>query len=400
MDDLKIVNARVYSMSQAGPAAPDERLRPEADSFAVSDGRIVAFAADGRRARAELDLDGQCVLPGLIDCHTHALHAGDRLDEYAARLAGESYERIAARGGGIRATVRAVRAASIEELNALARPRLDALLREGVTTVEIKSGYGLEHAAEIRMLEAIRELARSHPLDIESTYLGAHAVPEGRSAEDYLDEILQRTLPEVAERGLARAVDVYVERIAFDTEQAQRLFRKARELGLGIRAHTEQLSACGGTRLACEHGAWSCDHLEYADADDADALARAGTVAVLLPGAFYCLRETRKPPVGLLRTAGAAMAVATDLNPGTSPVGSLLTCLHMSVVLFGLSPAEALLGVTRHAAQALGRGDDIGTLAPGKLANFTVWDLPAPEWLAYYLGGQLPRAVYIGGRRV
>ncbi len=400
MDDLKIVNARVYSMSQARPADAAGRLRPEADSFAVSDGRIIALAADGRPARAELDLGGQCVLPGFIDCHTHALHAGDRLDEYMARLAGETYERIAARGGGIRATVTAVRAASIEELGALARPRLDAMLREGVTTVEIKSGYGLEHAAEIRMLEAIRELARCHPLDIESTYLGAHAVPEDRSAEDYLHEMLERTLPEVAARGLARAVDVYVERIAFDTGQAERLFRKAKTLGLGIRAHTEQLSACGGTRLACEYGAWSCDHLEYADAGDAEALARAGTVAVLLPGAFYCLRETRKPPVALLRAAGAAMAVATDLNPGTSPVGSLLACLHMSVVLFGLSPAEALLGVTRHAADALGRAGDIGTLAPGKKANFTVWDLPAPEWLAYHLGGLLPQAVYIGGRRV
>jgi len=388
MPELFFHNARVY------PKADGEEVF---DCFAVEQGRIVSVGEPATAARS-VDLGGRLVLPGLIDCHTHLVWAGDRADEFAMRQAGAGYADIARAGGGILSTVRAVRAADEDALVALALPRLRALAGEGVTRVEIKSGYGLDLDNEMKMLRVIRRLGREQPLHVHATFLGAHTVPGGRERAEYLDEIVTRMLPAIAAEGLADTVDIYVEDIAFSSDDMQRLFAAAGALGLGLRAHTGQLSDAGATAAAARLGARSCDHLEHADADAVAALARHGTVAVLLPGAWYCLRETRLPPVELLRAHGVPMAVASDANPGTSPVVSLLTALHMSVVLFGLTPAEALAGVTRHAARAL--GDEAGELAPGAPADFSAWPLERPALLGYQLGGLRPDAVYIGGARI
>jgi len=388
MPELFFHNARVY------PKADGEEVF---DCFAVEQGRIVSVGEPATAARS-VDLGGRLVLPGLIDCHTHLVWAGDRADEFAMRQAGAGYADIARAGGGILSTVRAVRAADEDALVALALPRLRALAGEGVTRVEIKSGYGLDLDNEMKMLRVIRRLGREQPLHVHATFLGAHTVPGGRERAEYLDEIVTRMLPAIAAEGLADTVDIYVEDIAFSSDDMQRLFAAAGALGLGLRAHTGQLSDAGATAAAARLGARSCDHLEHADADAVAALARHGTVAVLLPGAWYCLRETRLPPVELLRAHGVPMAVASDANPGTSPVVSLLTALHMSVVLFGLTPAEALAGVTRHAARALGH--QAGELAPGAPADFSAWPLERPALLGYQLGGLRPDAVYIGGARI
>jgi imidazolonepropionase len=392
-----VVNARVYSMQSHERASTRHPLEPDTDAFTIVGGRIAALGSAAPDA-PRIDLGGRVVLPGFVDCHTHALFAGNRQDEFAARLAGESYEAIAQRGGGIRATVSALRSTPDAELIDTTVRRLRAMVREGVTTIEIKSGYGLDVAEELRMLRLIRAAGERMPVHLEPTCLAAHSFPADRSRAAWMADILDRILPAVAAERLARTVDVYIESVAFDLAEARRIFERARELGLGIRAHTEQFSNLGGTLAACELGALSCDHLEHAGDREARAMAAAGTVAVLLPGAYYCLRETHLPPVDALRAAGAAIAIATDFNPGTSPVASLLTALHQSVVLFGLSPAEALAGVTCHAARALGLQADIGTLGPGKLANFTVWDLPDPGYLAYQLGGLAPETIYVRGR--
>jgi imidazolonepropionase len=336
------------------------------------------------------------VLPGLIDCHTHAVYAGDRAREHRMKLAGVSYAEIARSGGGIISTVRAVRAATERELVDAARPRLSALAAEGVTAVEIKSGYGLDVENEIKMLRAIRELSKVCPVRLVPTLLAAHAVPPDTTRGEYIDSVINELLPRVREEQLADCVDAFIDTIAFDVDDARRLFTRARELGFRIRVHAEQLSLSGAAALGAELGALSCDHLEYLDANSARAMAAAGSVAVLLPGAFYFLRESRRPPVALLREHGVAMAVASDLNPGSSPIASLLTCLHMSVLLFGLTPEEALLGVTYNAARALGR-EDLGALVPGRRADFTVWEMPEPEFLAYQLGGVRPTAIFING---
>ena len=299
---------------------------------------------------------------------------------------------------GIISTVRAVRAASERELVEAARPRLAALAAEGVTTLEIKSGYGLDVENEIKMLRAIRELARLTPMRLVPTLLAAHAVPPDSNRREYIDRAIGELLPRVREERLADCVDAFVETIAFDLDDARRLFTRAKDLGFRIRVHAEQLSPSGAAALGAEFGALSCDHLEHLDPSGARAMAAAGSVAVLLPGAYYFLRESHRPPVGLLREHGVAMAVASDLNPGTSPIASLLTCLHMSVLLFGLTPEEALLGVTYNAARALGR-QDLGALAPGRRADFTVWDMPEPEFLAYQLGGVRPQAIFVNGER-
>lgn len=336
-----------------------------------------------------IDHGGGWITPGLIDCHTHLVFGGDRVDEFEQRLEGVDYAEIARRGGGILSTVRATRAASESELLDAALKRLDGLLAEGVTTVEIKSGYGLDTVSELKMLRVARELERHRPVAIRTTFLGAHALaPEYKNrADDYISLVCEEMLPAVAEQGLADAVDAFCENIGFDTTQVERVFRKARELGLPVKLHAEQLSNQHGTALAARFGALSTDHLEYLDEAGVAAMAESGTVAVLLPGAFYILRETQLPPLAALREHGVPMALATDLNPGSSPVDSLLCVLNLACTLFRMTPEEALAGVTCHAARALGL-DDRGVLAPGKRADFVLWDIARPAELAYWLGGR------------
>ncbi|HEX5313575.1 MAG TPA: imidazolonepropionase [Gammaproteobacteria bacterium] len=393
MYDLTVHNARLYPCAGTLEEAPER-------SFAVAGGRIAAIGVGADvPSRERFDAAGAVVLPGFVDCHTHLCYAGDRMDEHAARLAGASYAEIAERGGGIASTVAALATASEEELVAQSRPRLAALAREGVSTVEIKSGYGLRTREELKQLRAIRRLAEESPLRVLPTFLALHALPLGMDREDYLHEVLEETLPAVAAEKLADSVDVFCEHIAFGVEEMLQVFHRARELGLACRAHTDQLSNLGATRAAASFGVRSCDHLEYAGEADVAALAASGTVAVLLPGAFYFLRETREPPIAALRAAGVPLAIASDCNPGSSPIASPLTILHLACTLWRLSPAEAILGFTTHAAAALGRSNEIGRLAVGASADFTLWDIPAPEFLAYRLGGIRPRAIYLSGQR-
>jgi imidazolonepropionase len=341
------------------------------------------------------DLGGAWVTPALVDCHTHLVFAGTRANEYAERLRGASYEQIARGGGGILSTVRAVRAASEQQLFDESVPRLAALMAEGVTTLEIKSGYGLTLADEAKMLRVARALGRALPVTVRTTLLAAHTVPpeyRGR-AQEYVEVIAREWLPALLGEGLVDALDVFCENIAFSVEQAQTLFEAARALGVPVKMHAEQLSNLGGTLLAARHGALSCDHLEYAGAAEAAALGAGGTVAVLLPVAFYCLAAERPPPIAALRAAGAAMAVASDCNPGSAPGASLLTAMSMATRLFGLTAEEALLAVTRHAARALGLGGSHGALAPGHAADFVVWNVGAPEELGYWIGFNPRRTV-------
>ena len=348
------------------------------------------------------DLGGAWVTPGLIDCHTHLVFAGNRAGEYAQRLQGRSYQEIARAGGGILSSMRAVRAASEQQLFDQSRPRLEALLAEGVTTVEIKSGYGLTLSDEAKMLRVARSLAQALPVTIRTTLLAAHTLPPeyaGR-ADAYIDDIASDWLPRLCEENLVDAVDVFCESIGFSVAQAERLFDAAGRLGVPVKMHAEQLSNMGGSLLAARRGALSCDHLEYATAVEAQALAAAGTVAVLLPVAFFCLGEERKPPVAALREAGTAVAVATDCNPGSAPGSSLLLAMSMATRLFGLRCEEALAGVTRHAARALGMQQERGTLAPGQAADFVIWSIGELEELGYWSGFNPCRAVVRAGRRV
>jgi imidazolonepropionase len=338
------------------------------------------------RCEQRHDAQGALITPGLIDCHTHLVHGGDRAREFELRLQGVTYEEIARSGGGIVSTVRATREASAAELLAQSTPRLHALLAEGVTTVEIKSGYGLALEAERRCLSVARELGRNLPVDVRTTFLGAHAVPPefaGRT-DAYLDEVLAMLAPLHAE-GLVDAVDAFCERIAFSVEQTRRVFEAATALGLPVKLHAEQLSDSGGAQLAAEFHALSCDHLEWLSTEGVAAMASAGCVAVLLPGAFYFLRETRCPPIELLREYSVPMAVSTDCNPGSSPCTSPLLMLNMACTLFRLTPEEALAGMTRHAARALGLADR-GVLAAGLRADFVLWDVAHPAQLSYALG--------------
>jgi imidazolonepropionase len=327
-------------------------------------------------AEDRIDLDGRYVTPGLIDCHTHLVFAGDRAEEFELRLAGLTYEEIARRGGGILSTVRATRAASEDDLVATALRRLDRLIAEGVTTVEIKSGYGLDHDTEFRMLSAARRLGRERDIAVVTSYLGAHALPPEAAGDRarYVDQVC-RMVAQVAAAGLADAVDAFCEGIAFSPAETARVFAAARSAGLAVKLHADQLSNLHGAGLAAEHGALSADHLEYADTDGIAAMARSATVAVLLPGAFYFLREKQLPPVAALRRHGVPIAIATDCNPGSSPITSLLTVMNMAAVLFGLTVEETIAGATREAARALGRLGDIGTLEVDKRCDLAIFEV-------------------------
>jgi imidazolonepropionase len=348
------------------------------------------------------DLKGAWVTPGLIDCHTHLIFAGSRASEYAERLRGRSYQEIARAGGGILSTMRRVRAASEQQLLDESLPRLQALLAEGVTTVEIKSGYGLTLEDETKMLRVARSLARALPVTITTTLLAAHALPPeyaGR-ADEYIEDIGRQWLPKLRDEGLVDAVDVFCEGVGFSVAQAQRLFDAAGRLGVPVKMHAEQLSNLGGSLLAARRGALSCDHLEYAGAEEARALAAAGTVAVLLPVAFFCLAAQQKPPIAALRAAGTSLAIATDCNPGSAPGSSLLLAMSMATRLFGLTCEEALAGVTRHGARALGMQGERGSLEAGKSADFVIWGIGELEELGYWSGFNPCRSVIQGGRRV
>lgn len=353
-------------------------------------GREVELPASVSALAGEvLDGGGGWLTPGLIDAHTHLVFAGTRAEEFEMRLAGASYEEIARGGGGIRSTVRATRAAPDDVLFEGARRRVDGLLREGVTTLEVKSGYGLDVESELRMLRVARRLAEDAPVTVHSTFLGAHAVPrefEGRRSA-YLAQVLEEALPAALAEGLVDSVDAFCETIAFDADECARAFDVAQRHGLPVRLHADQLSDGGGAALAARFGALSADHLEYTSPQGVEALAEAGTVAGLLPGAFYFLREERAPPVRALRGAGVPMMVATDMNPGSSPLRSLLLAMNLACTLFGLTPSEALAGVTRHAARALGMERSVGTIEAGRKADLVLWDVEHPAELSYWIGG-------------
>ncbi|MND89680.1 Imidazolonepropionase [compost metagenome] len=348
------------------------------------------------------DLGGAWVTPGLIDCHTHIVFGGNRSGEFEQRLQGVSYAEIAAAGGGIASTVRATRAASEDELFASAAKRLQSLLNDGVTSVEIKSGYGLDLASERKILRVIRRLGAELPVSVRSTCLAAHALPPeyAERADAYIEHICSEMLPALADEGLVDAVDAFCEYLAFSPEQVERVFVAAQKLGLPVKLHAEQLSSLHGSSLAARYHALSADHLEFMTEEDAIAMAASGTVAVLLPGAFYFLRETQLPPMEALRKHGVKIAVASDLNPGTSPALSLRLMLNMACTCFRMTPEEALAGATIHAATALGMEQTHGSLEVGKVADFVAWDIERPADLAYWLGGDLNKRIIRHGVEV
>ncbi len=393
-------NARLATMAAVGtPEFVD-------NGALVTDGPLLQWAdsaaglpADlARNCAATIDLGGALVTPGLIDCHTHLVYGGSRAREFELRLQGASYADIAQAGGGIRSTVAATRAASEAQLLEQAGARLGHLLRDGVTTVEIKSGYGLTLQDEARMLRVARRLGQTYAVEVRTTYLGAHALPPEYAGQpdDYIDAVCA-WLPQLHAQGLVDAVDAFCETVGFTHSQVERVFQSAQALGLPVKLHAEQLSNQHGSALAARFGALSCDHLEYLDQAGVAALAASGTVAVLLPGAYYFLKETHQPPVAELRAAGVPIALSTDHNPGTSPILSIQLMLNMACVLFGLTPWEALRGITANAARALGLGATHGVLAKGMRADFVVWDATEPSELAYAIGRSACRRVVYGG---
>ncbi len=388
MSRTVLTDMRLATMADGSPYGLLEQ-----HALGIENGRVafVASAADlpsGWRDVPVEKLEGRLVTPALIDCHTHLVHGGNRAREFEMRLKGASYEEIARAGGGIVSTVAATRTFSEDALVAAALPRLDAMLAEGVATVEIKSGYGLTVEDELKMLRAARRLGELRQVRVRTSYLAAHAVPpeyRGRSGA-YLDEVVLPGMEAAHAEGLVDAVDGFCEGIAFSRDEIARVFEHAKGLGLPVKLHAEQLSDLGGASLAAGFGALSADHLEHLDQTGVEAMAAAGTVAVLLPGAFYFLRETKKPPVEALRAAGVPIAIATDCNPGSSPLASPLLAANMACTLFGLTPEEALAGLTRNAAAALGLAGRVGTIAPGMLAELAVWDVEHPAELAYRIG--------------
>jgi imidazolonepropionase len=360
--------------------------------IAAKDGRIVYAGAEADApafdAIETIACYGRWITPGLVDCHTHIVYGGNRAHEFELRLAGATYDEISRAGGGIVSTMRATRQESEDQLLASAAKRVVTLMRDGVTTLEIKSGYGLDLDSEMKSLKVARRLGEILPLSVATTFLGAHALPpEAKGDKDaYIADVCDRQMPAVAKAGLADAVDAFCESIAFSPEQVTRVFETARTFDLPVKLHAEQLTTLGGAALAARFGALSADHLEHADEAGIEAMARAGTVAVLLPGAFYFLRETQKPPVDLLRKHGVPIAISSDSNPGTSPLTSLLLTANMAATFFRLTVDECLLGVTRHAAQALGRLDSIGTLEAGKSCDLAIWDIERPAELVYRIG--------------
>jgi len=391
----------VHLATMAGPAGYGE-VRDGA--LAVRDGRIAWLGPRdelpaGHVAKDRHDGKGCWLTPGLIDCHTHIVYAGSRSDEFEARLNGATYEEIARRGGGIMSTVRATRAATEDALLEASLARVQNLLAEGVTTLEIKSGYGLDLATERKMLRVARRIGDTMPVRVRTTFLGAHALPPeyAGEADRYIDLVCKDMLPALAAEGLVDAVDAFCEKIGFSPAQTARVFDAARNLGLPVKLHAEQLSDQGGTSLVARYRGLSADHLEYLSQEGIAAMAQAGTVAVLLPGAFYFLRETRLPPVQALRGAGVPIAVSTDCNPGTSPMTSLLLAMNMACTLFRLTPQEALAGTTLHAAKALGLENETGSLEVDKRADFALWDIERPAELAYGIGRNPCRCVVHGG---
>jgi len=388
---------RLWRNARLATLAPDRPGLGEIDkgAIAASDGRIVFAGPEAElpadfagKAASVTDCEGRWITPGLIDCHTHLVFGGDRAREFELRLAGASYEEIARAGGGIVSTVKATRAASEDELVAGALPRLDHLIAEGVTTIEVKSGYGLDTASELSLLRAARRLGAERPVGLHTTFLGAHALPvEAQGDKDaYIAKVCEEMLPAVQAEGLADAVDGFCEGIAFSPAQIERVFQAARSAGLPVKLHADQLSNLHGAALAARYGALSADHLEHTDEAGAAAMAAAGTVAVLLPGAFYFIRETKVPPIEAFRRQGVAMAVATDCNPGTSPLTSLLLTMNMAATLFRMTVEECLAGVTRHAATALGLGGETGTLEAGKSCDLAIWNIERPAELVYRIG--------------
>ena len=388
--DTLWVNIHLATMTENAPYGMVKN-----GALAINAGKIVwigkrnALPADIESAANQV-YDGQrgWITPGLVDCHTHLVYGGSRAREFELRLTGATYEEIARQGGGIRSTVAATREADEETLFKQSAPRLKALMQEGVTTVEVKSGYGLDLETEIRMLRVARKLGQKFPVTVVPTYLGAHALPpefEGRS-DEYIDFVCNTVMPEVAAQQLAVAVDAFCENIGFTPDQTERVLKAAQKLGLAVKLHAEQLSDLQGAVLAARYEALSADHLEYVSEEGVKAMAASGTVAVLLPGAFYFLRETRRPPLDLLRRHSVPIALSTDCNPGSSPVTSLLLILNMACTLFKMTPEEALAGVTRNGARALGLQHRIGTLEQGKDADFVLWDIADPAELAYRVG--------------
>ena len=401
MYDTLWINAHLATMTGDSPYGAIHD-----GAIAAKDGRIAWIGpqsglpdAPDKLAKNVMSLDGRWVTPGLIDCHTHLVFGGNRAEEFEMRLQGATYEEIAKAGGGIVSTVKATRVASKAELVNSAQPRLGSLMSEGVTTVEIKSGYGLTTADEIKMLEAAAALVQHHPVRVQKTFLGAHALPpeykDNRGG--YIDLVCNEMIPEIAKRGLADAVDAFCEGIGFTTEEVRRVFEAAKAYNLPIKLHAEQLSDLGGAVMAAEMGALSADHLEYLKPEDVPAFAKSGAVAVLLPGAFYFLKETKKPPIDVLRKAGVPMALATDCNPGSSPITSPLAIMNMGCTLFDLTPEEALAGFTRNAAKALGLGNEIGQLNTGMAADFAIWNINHPAELSYWLGAELLHNRVFGG---